>query len=110
MTQNLTAIEKLHLTEGRDSLPLLHGHLGPPPHHMGSPLHGPVQTCSLTPPQPPCNDRQKDPRSKILDASPAPIFLIFMQFSGEFGQITGWRPLGFSDPHGKSWIRRCRQT
>ena len=30
MTQYLTAIKKLHLTEGRDSLPLLHGHLGPP--------------------------------------------------------------------------------
>ena len=48
-----------------------------------------------------------DLHSKILDARPhlSPIFLIFVQFLANFGQMVGWRPpFWLGVPSGKSWI------
>ena len=36
-----------------------------------------------------------DLHRQILDISPGPIFLIFMQFLGEFGRKLDWRPFSF---------------
>ena len=36
-------------------------------------------------------------------------FFIFMQFSGKFSQIIGWRPFEVDTPSGKSWIRHRKQ-